>query len=71
MLKSGYSAGVKIRDVTPIDLARMFFEEMNELAPEFGYVAKAAVRVAWQDLPGRNRILRIRCAAKILERLKT
>jgi hypothetical protein len=52
--------------VSPGELARLFHDTYERLAPEFGYSTRPESRVAWDDVPENNRLLMIATAAEIL-----
>jgi len=49
-----------------IQLAKMFHESYEELAPQFGYETREASRKPWEDVPEKNQKLMIAVAGKIL-----
>jgi hypothetical protein len=57
------------RSVDDEQLARMFHEEYERLAPEHGYETRRDSAVPWEDVPERNRRLMVATVAAVLERL--
>lgn len=55
--------------MTPEDLARMFHEAYERLAPSHGYQTREASAVAWEDVPQRNKDLMISTCAEVLVQL--
>jgi hypothetical protein len=54
--------------VTAEDLARLFHETYERLAPSYGYKTREASAVAWDDVPKPNKDLMVAVAAEILEK---
>lgn len=54
----------------PEDLARMFHETYEELAPQFGYTSRRSTRVHWDHVPEPNKSLMIATAKSVLEQLE-
>lgn len=52
------------------DLARLFHETYERLAPSLGYQTRPESAVAWEDVPEDNRALMIATAAAVLEALE-
>jgi hypothetical protein len=52
-----------------VDLARLFHEEYERLAPNFGYSTREASAVPWDDVPDANRDLMVATAAAVIETL--
>jgi hypothetical protein len=52
-----------------VDLARLFHEEYERLAPNFGYSTREASAVPWDDVPETNRNLMVATAAAVIETL--
>lgn len=48
------------------DLARMFHETYERLAPDYGYKTREASAVPWDDVPEPNRSLMIAVADEVL-----
>lgn len=48
------------------DLARLFHETYEELAPTFGYETREASRKPWPDVPEQNRKLMAAVCEKVL-----
>jgi hypothetical protein len=55
--------------VTPEELARLFHETYEQLAPEYGYKTREASAVSWADVPEGNRRLMVATAAEVLKHL--
>ena len=55
-----------MNDMTAEELARLFHETYEELAPDFDYETRKASRKPWKDVPDRNKKLMIAVAEKIL-----
>jgi len=51
-------------------LAKRFHETYERLAPAFGYKTRAASRVAWADVPQKNRALMIAVCETLLTQLQ-
>ncbi len=51
-------------------LARLFHETYEKLAPEFSYKTREASAKPWSDVPENNKKLMIAVARQILEVLK-
>lgn len=54
---------------SPEDLARLFHEAYEELAPRFSYATRQESAVAWENVPENNRKLMIATAERVLEQL--
>lgn len=52
--------------MTAEDLARLFHEEYERLAPDFGYSTREASAVPWEDVPDDNKSLMLAVAANVL-----
>jgi hypothetical protein len=52
------------------DVARMFHEEYERLAPEYGYETRRESSVPWEDVPAQNKALMIATAAAVLSRIE-
>lgn len=48
-------------------IARLFHETYEELAPQFGYETREASRKPWKDVPEKNKKLMIAVAEKVFE----
>ena len=55
--------------ITPEQLAQMFHDEYERLAPEFGYTTRKSSAQPWEDVPEPNKSLMIAVAKHILEQL--
>src|SRR5579885_673389 len=55
--------------MTPEDIARLFHETYERLAPQFGYETRKESAVAWSDVPAANRKLMIAVAGVVSARL--
>lgn len=51
------------------DVARLFHEAYERLAPSFGYETHKASAVAWADVPEPNKSLMVAVAAEVLRAL--
>lgn len=49
----------------PEDVARLFHETYERLAPEHGYQTRKASAVPWEDVPDNNKSLMIAVAAEV------
>jgi hypothetical protein len=56
--------------MTAEELAKLFHDTYEELAPGFGYRTREASAVPWSDVPEPNKSLMIAVADKVLERIK-
>lgn len=56
--------------MTPEELAKLFHDTYEQLAPNFGYTTRKASAVPWSDVPEPNKSLMIAVAEKVLEELK-
>ena|SRR5687767_592094 len=61
---------LRIDDLTPEALARLFHETYERFAPEYGYETRRETAVPWDDVPEPNRSLMIAVAAEILDELQ-
>ena len=52
--------------MTPGELARLFHETYERLAPDFGYKTREASAVPWADVPDQNKNLMIAVSAEVL-----
>lgn len=59
----------RLAGVRPEQLARMFHEAYEELAPSLGYETRAESAVQWEDVPEANWNLMVQTAALVLSRL--
>ena len=55
--------------MTAEELARLFHETYERLAPDFGYKTREASAVPWEKVPDSNKRLMIAVAAEVLEKL--
>jgi hypothetical protein len=55
----------------PEELAQLFHETYERLAPDFGYKTREASAKPWSDVPGQNKNLMIAVAGEILKNLQT
>jgi hypothetical protein len=51
------------------DLARLFHEHYERLAPRFSYETRTATAVPWEEVPENNRDLMVATAAAVIEEL--
>jgi hypothetical protein len=56
--------------MTPEELAQLFHETYEELAPNYGYTTRRASAVPWKDVPEPNKSLMIAVAEKVLEKIE-
>ena len=56
--------------MTPEELAKLFHDTYEQLAPNFGYTTRKSSAVPWSDVPEPNKSLMIAVAEKVLEELK-
>lgn len=56
--------------MTPEELARLFHETYERLAPQHGYETRPESAVAWEAVPQRNRDLMVATCAVVLDRLR-
>jgi hypothetical protein len=56
--------------VTAEQLARLFHETYERLAPQYEYDTRRESAVAWEDVPERNRRLMVAVAAEVLRALQ-
>lgn len=52
------------------ELAELFHETYERLAPDFGYTSRRSTAVPWRDVPEPNKSLMIAVAEKVIEELK-
>jgi hypothetical protein len=52
------------------ELARLFHDAYERLAPSFGYETRKESAVAWEQVPEQNRSLMIAVAGEVLTRLE-
>jgi len=55
---------------TPEDLARLFHETYERLAPDFGYRTREASAKPWAEVPADNKALMIATCAEVLARFQ-
>jgi hypothetical protein len=51
--------------MTNEQIAQMFHEQYEELAPSFGYETREASRKPWSEVPANNRALMIAVVGKV------
>lgn len=56
--------------MSPDELARLFHETYEGLAPQFGYKTRKRSRVSWEEVPDDNKALMVATAAVVLDRLR-
>lgn len=54
----------------PEELAELFHETYERLAPQFGYTSRASSAVPWRNVPEPNKSLMIAVAKEVMEELK-
>ena len=57
--------------MTAEELAQLFHETYEKLAPEYGYKTREASSVPWSQVPEPNKSLMIAVAAHILVKIKS
>jgi S-adenosylmethionine synthetase len=57
--------------MTAEDLAKLFHETYERLAPEYGYRTREASVVSWEQVPEQNKKLMIATCDYVLKRLET
>ncbi len=57
--------------MTPEQVAQLFHETYERLAPEYNYHTRKASAVPWQDVPDTNKRLMIVVAGEVLEALRS
>jgi hypothetical protein len=58
-----------VRSQNPMDVAKLFHESYELLAPKFSYETREASAVPWDDVPINNKRLMIATAARVLVKL--
>lgn len=56
--------------MTPEELARLFHETYESLAPEFKYKTRKRSSVPWDELPADNKALMVATAGRVLDELQ-
>jgi hypothetical protein len=56
--------------MTPEELAELFHETYERLAPNFGYTSRSSSAVPWRDVPEPNKSLMIAVSKEVLEKLE-
>ena len=56
--------------MTAEELAQLFHETYERLAPEYGYTTRKTSAVPWSEVPEPNKSLMIAVAEKVMEELK-
>jgi hypothetical protein len=56
--------------MSPEELAKLFHETYEELAPNYGYTTRRSSSVPWEEVPEPNKSLMIAVATRILEKLE-
>jgi len=56
--------------MSPEELARLFHETYEELAPNYGYTTRRSSAVPWEEVPEPNKSLMIAVSTRILEKLE-
>lgn len=65
-VRPGFDGASAVRP-SPVELARLFHETYETLAPSFGYETREASRKPWEDVPEKNKKLMVAVCEKILE----
>lgn len=55
--------------MTPEELARLFHDTYERLAPHFGYETRRASAVPWEQVPKENRALMVAVCSEVLAAL--
>jgi hypothetical protein len=55
--------------MTPQQLAQLFHETYERLAPDFGYRTRTESAKPWEDVPPYNKALMVATCAEILQQL--
>lgn len=58
-----------VKTFTAEQMARMFHEHYERLAPQYGYHTREASAVPWADVPSDNKQLMIATAAAVMEEM--
>jgi len=58
-----------IIDITPHELARIFHETYERLAPEYSYKTRPESATGWGNVPANNRALMVATARVVLTEL--
>lgn len=53
----------------PEELARLFHETYERLAPDFGYETRPESATAWEQVPENNRRLMVATSAEVMQAL--
>lgn len=56
--------------MTAEQLAQLFHDTYEELAPNYGYTTRKSSAVPWSEVPEPNKSLMIAVAEKVLEKLE-
>jgi hypothetical protein len=56
--------------MTAEELAKLFHETYEELAPNYGYTTRRSSAVPWEDVPEPNKSLMIAVAKRVLEKIE-
>jgi hypothetical protein len=56
--------------MSPEELAQLFHETYEKLAPNYGYTTRRSSAVPWEEVPEPNKSLMIAVAKRILEKLE-
>jgi hypothetical protein len=56
--------------MTAEELAKLFHETYEELAPNYGYTTRRSSAVSWEDVPEPNKSLMIAVAKRVLEKIE-
>ena len=58
-------------ELKPEDMAQLFHEAYERLAPSFGYKTRDASAVAWENVPANNKLLMIATCKEIMGKRNT
>lgn len=56
--------------ITAEELAKLFHDTYEELAPNYGYTTRRSSAVPWEDVPEPNKSLMIAVAKRVLEKIE-
>jgi hypothetical protein len=56
--------------MTAEELAKLFHETYEKLAPNYGYTTRRSSAVPWEDVPEPNKSLMIAVAKRVLEKIE-
>jgi hypothetical protein len=68
MVSSGYLS--VIGEITDEEVAQLFHEVYERLAPQFGYTTRRDSAVPWDEVPGKNKALMIAAAGYVMDEVR-